>query len=85
VLKDKRGTEYKIVIVGHTDATGTDTLNDKLSRQRAAAVKAYLVQNGVDPSMLDASGVGARDLKNPSDPDGGENRRVEIGRQNPNK
>ena len=85
VLKEKRGTEYKIVIVGHTDATGSDTLNDKLSRQRAAAVKAYLVQNGVDPSMLDAAGVGARDLKNPSDPDGGENRRVEIGRKNPNQ
>lgn len=81
VLKGKSGTGRQVRIVGHADATGSDAANQALSLRRAEAVKSYLVDKGADPSMLVTVGVGATQLKNPSNPTGAENRRVEIGRQ----
>ena len=68
------------VIEGHTDSTGSETLNEKLSAKRAAAVKDYLVQNGIDASRLDSNGFGE---SNPIDSNKtragrANNRRVEI-------
>ncbi|QYK42398.1 MAG: OmpA family protein [Paracoccaceae bacterium] len=66
-------------IVGHTDAAGTDTYNDKLSLLRAEEVKRHLVSDcGIDGERLQAVGVGKRYLSNPDDPRGEENRRVEF-------
>jgi outer membrane protein OmpA-like peptidoglycan-associated protein len=48
-----------IEIGGHTDNTGEATSNLQLSQQRAEAVKAVLVQSGVDPARLVAKGYGA--------------------------
>lgn len=81
VLKTKTDTSYKIVIEGHTDITGPDALNDKLSFRRAQAVRSYLIAKGAQPAQLEASGLGSKKLRNPNDPGGAENRRVEIGRQ----
>ncbi|WP_374513285.1 OmpA family protein [Niveibacterium sp.] len=81
VLKTKTDTSYKIVIEGHTDITGPDALNDKLSFRRAQAVRSYLIAKGAQPAQLEAAGMGSKKLRNPKDPAGGENRRVEIGRQ----
>ncbi|MGZ8510166.1 MAG: OmpA family protein [Chitinophagaceae bacterium] len=56
VLKDD--AELKLAIDGHTDNTGSDNLNQKLSENRAAAVKAYLVKKGIDESRLVSAGYG---------------------------
>ena len=54
------GTDYSnIVVEGHTDRLGSTEYNEKLSMQRADAVKEYLVRNGrVDPSKISAVAKG---------------------------
>ena len=47
-----------IIITGYTDRIGTDKYNQKLSERRANAVKAYLVNKGVDGARLSAVGKG---------------------------
>jgi outer membrane protein OmpA-like peptidoglycan-associated protein len=49
----------KIRIEGHTDNRGVPEKNMQLSKDRAAAVKAYLIKVGVDPLRLDSEGYGA--------------------------
>lgn len=82
VLKSKKGSGSVVKIEGHADASGSAEANLVLSQRRADAVKSYLVDQGVDPALLASVGVGTKDLKNASNPFSGENRRVEIGRQN---
>ncbi len=65
-------------VIGHTDATGGYGYNMNLSQRRAASVKSYLANQGVDPSRLKTVGRGPTDLLNKADPAGAENRRVEI-------
>ena len=45
-------------IEGHTDARGSDAHNQKLSEDRALAVKHYLIDHGIDPKRLTAIGYG---------------------------
>jgi OOP family OmpA-OmpF porin len=47
-----------IEIAGHTDNTGKAAFNQKLSVQRANAVKAYLIKKGIDASRLTVTGFG---------------------------
>jgi outer membrane protein OmpA-like peptidoglycan-associated protein len=47
-----------IVLSGHTDNSGAEKFNQKLSMQRADEVKNYLVENGIDESRLKAIGQG---------------------------
>ena len=49
---------YRIEIAEHTDSLGSDSYNLQLSRQRSDAVKAYMVEHGVDESVLTAAGYG---------------------------
>ena len=69
-----------IIVVGHTDAVGTDQFNDALAKQRAEAVRAELVRRGVAPENIQASGRGKRDPLVPTPAGVAEprNRRVEI-------
>jgi outer membrane protein OmpA-like peptidoglycan-associated protein/uncharacterized protein YidB (DUF937 family) len=69
-----------IEISGHTDNTGDASSNMQLSRQRAEAVQAYLVQQGVNPAMLTATGYGDTRATASNDTDAGrfQNRRIEF-------
>ena len=67
-------------IIGHTDNTGTDAINNPLSVQRANATRDYLVSRGVATTRMGTDGRGSRepvaDNNNASGRD--KNRRVEI-------
>lgn len=54
-------TNYCITVVGHTDKTGTDKINVKLSNDRANAVKDVLVQNGIPTTNIKTSGRSSLD------------------------
>ena len=78
-LADPRLAGYRFVLVGHTDAKGTDAFNQRLSEQRAAAVRAYFVAKfAIAPDRLDTYGRGKSLLKNPAQPQAAENRRVQV-------
>lgn len=68
----------KFTVIGHTDASGSAGYNKSLSDRRAAAVRNYLIENGVSSSRLKAMGKGESQLLNNDDPNAAENRRVEI-------
>lgn len=69
-----------VLIVGHTDAVGSDQLNDALSRQRAETIRAALIAHGVAPENVTAVGRGKREPLVPTAEGVSEarNRRVEI-------
>ncbi|CAM3650108.1 putative outer membrane protein [Flavobacterium saliperosum S13] len=48
----------KFSIEGHTDSSGSDAANLKLSKDRAAAVKNYLIDNGIAADRLTSEGFG---------------------------
>lgn len=68
----------RFTVVGHTDASGSASYNKALSDRRAAAVRRYLIDSGIDAGRLRAVGKGESDLLNSGDPNAAENRRVEI-------
>lgn len=72
--------DIKVEIAGHTDNIGSDAVNLKLSRARAAAVVDYLVSKEINPSRLVAKGYGESQPVAPNDTDEGraQNRRVEF-------
>lgn len=49
----------KIEIVGHTDNVGNDSDNQKLSQQRAEAIRQYLIKKGINTTRVMAKGYGA--------------------------
>jgi outer membrane protein OmpA-like peptidoglycan-associated protein len=77
----KKYPGYQVSIEGHTDSIGTDKYNQALSERRAAAVKAYLLQQGVvDSQRIKSVGYGkSRPIADNKTKQGRfENRRVEI-------
>jgi outer membrane protein OmpA-like peptidoglycan-associated protein len=70
----------RIRIIGHTDSTGSDAINDPLSLQRARSVKNYLADRGIADSRIEAEGRGEHEpiADNSSDAGRAKNRRVEI-------
>lgn len=69
-----------VSIVGHTDSTGGDAVNDPLSVDRAARTRDFLAQRGVSPNRVMIDGRGEREPIATNDTDSGRarNRRVEI-------
>jgi outer membrane protein OmpA-like peptidoglycan-associated protein len=51
----------KVQVEGYTDSTGSDELNQKLSENRAGAVKDFLVAQGVSMNSITAEGFGKAD------------------------
>ena len=76
VLKEKN---VRVTLEGWTDSVGTDAYNKVLSQNRANAVKAYLVEQGVPASKLSAIGMG-KSFKYDNATEEGRylNRRVEL-------
>jgi outer membrane protein OmpA-like peptidoglycan-associated protein len=72
--------ESRFMVEGHTDSSGSDALNMRLSKERAAAVKDYLISNGINLSRLESEGFGeTKPISTNSTRDGrAQNRRVEI-------
>ena len=72
--------QTNILIVGHTDNTGSASHNMDLSVRRAEAVKSYLTGNGVGGSRLSTNGKGFNEpIADNTTADGrAQNRRVEI-------
>lgn len=69
-----------LIATGYTDSIGTDAYNLKLSQRRANAVKAYLVQKGMDPNRIYVEGKGKTNpiASNKTREGRAKNRRVEI-------
>lgn len=72
--------ELKISLDGHTDNEGDPGYNQKLSEDRAKAVRDYLIQEGIDASRLQYKGYGeSQPIADNANPDGRQqNRRTEL-------
>jgi outer membrane protein OmpA-like peptidoglycan-associated protein len=72
--------QMKIEISGHTDKTGSEPLNFKLSEARAKAVVEYLIEKGIDHSRLEFRGYGSLQPISDNTTSAGraKNRRVEF-------
>lgn len=73
--------DTQILLEGHTDDTGSDAYNMKLSERRAEAVSSYLVTQNLSSSRLKTKWYGEAQPKFPNDSEANreKNRRVEIG------
>lgn len=76
----KASPQLKAEIQGHTDSRGSLALNERLSQQRADAVRTYLVEQGIAPERLSAKGYGPHKpvASNDSAEGRAQNRRVEL-------
>jgi outer membrane protein OmpA-like peptidoglycan-associated protein len=70
----------EVQVTGHTDRVGSETDNDRLSLQRAEAVRAMLIQRGIKSDFIRAVGRGEREplVATPDEQSEQRNRRVEI-------
>ena len=69
-----------IEVVGHTDSIGSDAVNNRLSKERADSVAAYLTAQGVQGARIETLGAGKAYpiADNSTDAGRAQNRRVEI-------
>ncbi|UHG91603.1 OmpA family protein [Spirosoma oryzicola] len=69
-----------IEVRGHTDNTGSNEINAKLSQDRADAVREYFISKGIEPDRVGSKGFGEAKPVAPNDTDEGrqKNRRVEF-------
>jgi len=70
----------EVQVTGHTDRVGTDANNDRLSLERAQAVRDMLVQRGLKTNFIRAVGRGEREplIPTPDEQPEPRNRRVEV-------
>jgi len=59
-IQSKLKNHFQITILGHTDSSGTEKLNLKLSRNRAEKIINHLIVSGINPGFLNASGIGPK-------------------------
>lgn len=72
--------DLRVRVVGHTDSTGSDAINDPLSLRRAESVRSYLEDRGIRADRIEVAGRGSREpvASNDTPEDRARNRRVEI-------
>ena len=70
----------EVLIVGHTDSTGNDAINNPLSLQRANSARSYLMNRGVDGNRVRTEGKGSYQpvADNGTEAGRAKNRRIEI-------
>jgi outer membrane protein OmpA-like peptidoglycan-associated protein len=70
----------QVRVIGHTDSTGGDAINNPLSVERAESVRNYLAGRGVAAARVEVSGQGSRSpvADNATEAGRAQNRRVEI-------
>jgi OOP family OmpA-OmpF porin len=75
-----RRQAVEVQVTGHTDRVGSAADNDRLSLQRAEAVRTMLIQRGINTSFLRAVGRGEREplIPTPDEQAEARNRRVEV-------
>jgi outer membrane protein OmpA-like peptidoglycan-associated protein len=73
-------TASRVTIIGHTDNSGSDAINNPLSINRAASTRDYLVSRGVSSNRINIDGRGSREplVANDTPANRAKNRRVEI-------
>ena len=76
----KANSQTDMLIIGHTDNTGSDRINDPLSLNRASSVRSFLSAQGVDSSRMRVDGKGSHEPVADNSTASGrkENRRVEV-------
>jgi outer membrane protein OmpA-like peptidoglycan-associated protein len=76
----ERDPQMLVRVVGHTDNTGSDAINEPLSLRRAESVRNYLEDRGIQGSRIAVAGRGSREpvASNTTPDDRARNRRVEI-------
>lgn len=79
-LVAKEYDKTRLQVVGYTDSTGNDKINQPLSERRAAAVANYLALRGVQGSRISSYGAGSSNpiASNVTTEGKAQNRRVEI-------
>lgn len=60
IMKDEGTTFKKVVVSGHANQVGEKSYNEKLSKRRAEAVRAYLLEQGISPDYLKTEAHGER-------------------------
>ena len=72
--------DLKVEIAGHTDSKGSDSYNLRLSNERAASVRSFLISQSVSPTQLVSKGYGEAQpvATNSTDAGRAQNRRVEF-------
>jgi len=75
-----RYPDSEVLIAGHTDSSGADDYNQRLSENRSSTAGDFLVQQGVDASRVRAVGLGETEPLDSNDSEAGRqaNRRVEV-------
>ena len=76
-LKLKSGVWNSLAIEGHTDATGTEAVNRRLSKSRADSAKEFLAAE-FGLSNIETMGRSSENLRDADNPTSGLNRRVEF-------
>lgn len=79
-IRGRSNEVARVYIAGHADNTGSDAINDPLSRRRAESVGSFLIQQGVDGSLIQTEGFGSNQpVASNATADGRQqNRRVEV-------
>ncbi|REE01714.1 PorP/SprF family type IX secretion system membrane protein [Marinoscillum furvescens] len=76
----KAQSNYDVVIIGHTDSSGSEAFNDQLSLDRAERVKTHLVSKGINAGRIRVEGKGESQplVNNDTEVNRAKNRRVEF-------
>ncbi len=72
--------DTELLVVGHTDAIGSESYNQRLSERRAASAAAYLMDLGLEGERIEMKGLGEAEPVSDNETEEGRalNRRVEV-------